>query len=133
MLTPEQFMQMYPFPIPPQNTGSSPIATAPIIQPDLEIAAGRPLTSDAGTTRDFNTSRSRRHHDRSPSGSDADDERLGSEAAENSPKRRKPSSKRKKKSAEEKMLSKPVKYLSTKQRKTRKELQVCVLFDLVKL
>ena len=73
--------------------------------------------------------RSRYRCDRTRSGSDADDERLGSEAAENSPKRRKPSNKRKKKSVEEKMLSKPVKDLSAKQRKTRKELQVSVLFD----
>ena len=63
------------------------------------------------------------------SGSDADDERLGGKAAENSPKRQKPSNKRKKKSVEEKMLSKPVKDLSAKQRKTCKELQVSVLFD----
>jgi len=73
--------------------------------------------------------RSRRCRDRTLSGSDADDERVGSEAAENSPKRRKPSNKRKKKSVEEKMLSKPVKDLRAKQRKTRKELQVRVLFD----
>jgi hypothetical protein len=128
MLTPQQFMQMYPFPFPTHNTGSSPPATAPVIQPDLDTAASRPPTSDAAS-QDFNPLRSRHRRDRTLSGSDADDERVGSEAAENSPKRRKPSNKRKKKSVEEKMLSKPVKDLRAKQRKTRKELQVRVLFD----
>lgn len=55
-----------------------------------------------------------------------DDKRLGSEEAE---KKQKPSNKRKKKSVEEKMLSKPVKDLTVKQRKMCKELQVHMLFD----
>jgi hypothetical protein len=131
MLMPEQFMQMYPFPFPTQNTAPPSTAAPPVIQPDLDTAASHPPTSDAGTMQDSNVSRSRRRNG-STSGSEADDERLGSEAAENSAKRRKPSSKRKKKSAGGKILSVPVKDLSTWQRKTRKELQVSLSFDLVK-
>ena len=127
MLTPQQFMQMYPFPFPGQNPAPAPPAA--IIQPNLDTAASPPPASDTGTVQSLNTSKSGRRHARSMSGSDAEDE---DEAVLDRVKRRKTSGKRKK-LTEEKILSKPVKDLSTKQKKTRKELQVSTLFNLVKL
>lgn len=127
MLTPQQFMQMYPFPFPGQNPASA--LPAAVIQPDLDTAASPPPASDTGTVQSSNASKSSRRHARSTSGSDAEDE---DEAVLDRVKRRKTSGKRKK-LTEEKILSKPAKDLSTKQKKTRKELQVSTLFNLVKL